>query len=41
LKCGANSGVYPTVDFGPGANVTKAFEQQRIYAPNGPLVINI
>jgi beta-galactosidase len=38
LKCGAIPGVYPTVDFGPGDNVTAAFLSQRAYAPNGPLV---
>ena len=26
-------GVYPTVDFGPGTNVTEAFAVQRLYAP--------
>ncbi|KAI5610085.1 beta-galactosidase isoform X1 [Silurus asotus] len=38
LKCGALQGVYATVDFGPGGNVTKAFEAQRYAEPHGPLV---
>ncbi|KAF7687016.1 beta-galactosidase [Silurus meridionalis] len=38
LKCGALQGVYATVDFGPGGNVTKAFEAQRYAEPRGPLV---
>lgn len=39
LKCGVIKGAYPTVDFGAGDNVTRSFEQQRLYAPKGPLVI--
>ena len=31
-------GVFATVDFGSGANVTKAFEVQRLFEPQGPLV---
>ncbi|KAL6466600.1 hypothetical protein MHYP_G00244040 [Metynnis hypsauchen] len=38
LKCGALQGVYATVDFGPGGNVTVAFEAQRHAEPHGPLV---
>ncbi|XP_056891132.1 beta-galactosidase isoform X3 [Takifugu flavidus] len=38
LKCGAMQGLYATVDFGPGSNVTAAFEAQRHAEPRGPLV---
>lgn len=39
VSCGSNiSGVYPTIDFGPGSNVTEAFSVQRRFAPLGPLV---
>ncbi|XP_019655017.1 beta-galactosidase isoform X2 [Ailuropoda melanoleuca] len=38
LKCGALQGLYATVDFGPGANITAAFEIQRKSEPRGPLV---
>lgn len=38
LKCGSIQGLYATVDFGPGANVTAAFEAQRHAEPQGPLV---
>ncbi|XP_056621067.1 beta-galactosidase [Triplophysa dalaica] len=38
LKCGSLQGLYATVDFGPGANVTAAFEAQRHAEPRGPLV---
>lgn len=38
LKCGSIQGLYATVDFGPGANVTAAFEAQRHAEPHGPLV---
>ncbi|XP_071812010.1 beta-galactosidase-like [Apostichopus japonicus] len=38
LKCGTLEGIYATVDFGPGTNVTKAFQAQRAYEPSGPLV---
>ncbi|XP_061536062.1 beta-galactosidase [Phycodurus eques] len=38
LKCGAIQGVYATVDFGPGSNVSAAFAVQRHAEPHGPLV---
>ncbi|XP_037118610.1 beta-galactosidase [Syngnathus acus] len=38
LKCGAIQGVYATVDFGPGSNVSAAFATQRFAEPRGPLV---
>jgi beta-galactosidase len=38
LRCGQVPGVYATVDFGPGANVTNAFAVQRRFEPHGPLV---
>ncbi|CAK6435724.1 unnamed protein product, partial [Pipistrellus nathusii] len=38
LKCGALQGLYATVDFGAGANITKAFLIQRKYEPKGPLI---
>lgn len=38
LKCGSIQGLYATVDFGPGSNVTAAFEAQRHAEPHGPLV---
>uniref|UniRef100_A0A7N6ALG4 Beta-galactosidase n=1 Tax=Anabas testudineus TaxID=64144 RepID=A0A7N6ALG4_ANATE len=38
LKCGALQDLYATVDFGPGGNVTAAFEAQRYAEPRGPLV---
>uniref|UniRef100_A0A673AF53 Beta-galactosidase n=1 Tax=Sphaeramia orbicularis TaxID=375764 RepID=A0A673AF53_9TELE len=38
LKCGSIQGLYATVDFGPGANVTAAFNAQRHVEPQGPLV---
>ncbi|XP_051993440.1 beta-galactosidase [Xyrauchen texanus] len=38
LKCGSLQGIYATVDFGPGSNVTAAFEAQRHAEPHGPLV---
>ncbi|XP_041789125.1 beta-galactosidase [Chelmon rostratus] len=38
LKCGAMQNLYATVDFGPGGNVTAAFEAQRHAEPHGPLV---
>lgn len=38
LKCGSIQGLYATVDFGPGANVSAAFEAQRFAEPRGPLV---
>lgn len=38
LKCGSIQGLYATVDFGPGSNITAAFEAQRHAEPHGPLV---
>uniref|UniRef100_A0A3P9NEL3 Beta-galactosidase n=1 Tax=Poecilia reticulata TaxID=8081 RepID=A0A3P9NEL3_POERE len=38
LKCGSIQGLYATVDFGPGANITAAFAAQRHAEPYGPLV---
>ncbi|XP_030065111.1 LOW QUALITY PROTEIN: beta-galactosidase-like [Microcaecilia unicolor] len=38
LRCGALQGLYVTVDFGPGTNVTAAFLSQRHSEPRGPLV---
>ncbi|XP_037080496.1 beta-galactosidase-like [Pollicipes pollicipes] len=38
LHCGKIPGVYATVDFGPGTNVTAAFATQRLFEPRGPLV---
>ncbi|XP_014403867.1 PREDICTED: beta-galactosidase [Myotis brandtii] len=38
MQCGALQGLYATVDFGPGANTTKAFLIQRKYEPKGPLI---
>nr|XP_028605955.1 beta-galactosidase isoform X2 [Podarcis muralis] len=38
LRCGTLQGLYSTVDFGPGANVTASFLNQRHAEPNGPLV---
>ena len=38
LRCATIPGVYPTVDFGPGADYKKAFDMQRHFAPRGPLV---
>ncbi|XP_060637731.2 beta-galactosidase [Anolis sagrei] len=38
LRCGALQGLYSTVDFGPGGNVTAAFSIQRHSEPKGPLV---
>ncbi|XP_044888360.1 beta-galactosidase-1-like protein isoform X3 [Mauremys mutica] len=38
LRCGTLQGLYATVDFGPGPNVTAAFAPQRLYEPRGPLV---
>ncbi|XP_071382356.1 beta-galactosidase [Centroberyx affinis] len=38
LKCGSIQGLYATVDFGPGGNVTAAFDAQRHAEPHGPLV---
>ncbi|XP_056227399.1 beta-galactosidase [Seriola aureovittata] len=38
LKCGSIQDLYATVDFGPGANITAAFDAQRHAEPHGPLV---
>ncbi|NWZ67334.1 BGAL galactosidase, partial [Acrocephalus arundinaceus] len=38
LRCGTLQGLYATVDFGPGSNVTEAFGAQRHVEPRGPLV---
>ncbi|XP_040003394.1 beta-galactosidase isoform X2 [Xiphias gladius] len=38
LRCGSIQNLYATVDFGPGANVTAAFNAQRHAEPRGPLV---
>uniref|UniRef100_A0ACB8FUI3 Beta-galactosidase n=1 Tax=Sphaerodactylus townsendi TaxID=933632 RepID=A0ACB8FUI3_9SAUR len=38
LRCGALQGLYATVDFGPGGNITAAFLSQRHSEPKGPLV---
>nr|XP_057937143.1 beta-galactosidase [Doryrhamphus excisus]XP_057937151.1 beta-galactosidase [Doryrhamphus excisus]XP_057937159.1 beta-galactosidase [Doryrhamphus excisus] len=38
LKCGTIQGVYATVDFGAGSNVSAAFDVQRYAEPHGPLV---
>ncbi|NWX17906.1 BGAL galactosidase, partial [Aegotheles bennettii] len=38
LRCGTLQGLYATVDFGPGSNVTEAFGAQRWAEPRGPLV---
>ncbi|XP_053713434.1 beta-galactosidase [Synchiropus splendidus] len=38
LKCGTIQGLYTTVDFGAGANVSAAFAVQRHAEPQGPLV---
>lgn len=38
VRCGSVQGAYATVDFGPGANVTAAFQTQRHFEPHGPLV---
>ncbi|KAM8806944.1 beta-galactosidase-1-like protein [Eudromia elegans] len=38
LRCGTLPGLYATVDFGPGSNITEAFGAQRLVQPKGPLV---
>ncbi|XP_072880344.1 beta-galactosidase [Hemitrygon akajei] len=38
VKCGTLQGMYATVDFGPGENVTEHFSAQRSVEPQGPLV---
>ncbi|KAL0593395.1 Beta-galactosidase [Plecturocebus cupreus] len=38
LQCGALQGLYTTVDFGTGSNITDAFQIQRKCEPKGPLI---
>ncbi|NP_001015958.1 beta-galactosidase precursor [Xenopus tropicalis] len=38
VRCGTIQGLYTTVDFGPGSNVTETFSVQRYCEPKGPLV---
>ncbi|XP_039221723.1 beta-galactosidase-1-like protein isoform X2 [Crotalus tigris] len=38
LRCGTLQDLYATVDFGSEINETRAFEQQRLVEPRGPLV---
>ncbi|XP_009573065.1 PREDICTED: beta-galactosidase-1-like protein, partial [Fulmarus glacialis] len=38
LRCGTLQGLYATIDFGPGSNVTESFGVQRRVEPKGPLV---
>ncbi|XP_017680793.1 PREDICTED: beta-galactosidase-1-like protein isoform X1 [Lepidothrix coronata] len=38
LRCGTLQGLYATIDFGPGSNVTELFDAQRRVEPKGPLV---
>ena len=38
LQCGALRGLYATVDFNTGTNLTAAFMLQRSLEPRGPLV---
>ncbi|XP_074201436.1 beta-galactosidase isoform X2 [Camelus bactrianus] len=38
LKCGTLQGLYATVDFGAGTNITNAFLIQRKTEPKGPLI---
>ncbi|XP_007946856.2 beta-galactosidase [Orycteropus afer afer] len=38
LQCGTLQGLYATVDFGSGSNITAAFQSQRKTEPRGPLV---
>jgi len=38
VRCGKTPGVYATVDFGSGANITSSFAIQRQFEPRGPLV---
>ncbi|XP_074844316.1 beta-galactosidase isoform X2 [Carettochelys insculpta] len=38
LRCGTLQGLFATVDFPPGSNVTAAFLSQRSSEPTGPLV---
>ncbi|XP_054644358.1 beta-galactosidase-1-like protein [Dunckerocampus dactyliophorus] len=38
MRCGTLQGLYATVDFGTGDNITEAFRRQRQFEPQGPLV---
>ncbi|XP_069766236.1 beta-galactosidase isoform X2 [Narcine bancroftii] len=38
LKCGTLQGLYATVDFGPGGNITQQLNAQRYIEPRGPMV---
>ncbi|XP_061827494.1 beta-galactosidase-1-like protein isoform X1 [Nerophis lumbriciformis] len=38
MRCGTLGGLYATVDFGTGDNITEAFGRQRQFEPQGPLV---
>ncbi|XP_071603722.1 beta-galactosidase-1-like protein isoform X3 [Heliangelus exortis] len=38
LHCGTLQGLYATIDFGPGSNITESFGAQRQVEPKGPLV---
>ncbi|XP_062861639.1 beta-galactosidase-1-like protein [Trichomycterus rosablanca] len=38
LVCGTLEGLYTTIDFGTGTNITAAFQRQRRFEPKGPLV---
>ncbi|XP_057709409.1 beta-galactosidase-1-like protein isoform X1 [Corythoichthys intestinalis] len=38
MTCGTLDGLYATVDFGTGDNITEAFNRQRKFEPQGPLV---
>ncbi|XP_077435761.1 beta-galactosidase-1-like protein isoform X1 [Vanacampus margaritifer] len=38
MRCGTLEGLYATVDFGTGDNITEAFNRQRQFEPQGPLV---
>lgn len=40
LQCDTIPGVYPTVDFGPGQNVSQAFQVQRSVTPRGGPFVN-
>lgn len=38
MKCGTLDGLYATIDFGTDTNITEAFNRQRRFEPQGPLV---
>ncbi|NP_001121284.1 galactosidase beta 1 like L homeolog precursor [Xenopus laevis] len=38
VRCGTIQGLYTTVDFGPGSNITETFLVQRHCEPKGPLI---